>query len=94
MPGRDPFGSMQGFMGQFQNFMGNPMQYMMQKKLNLPQGINPMQNPQAAIQHLMNNGMMSQQQYNQLQQMAGQIQQNPQFEQFAHQMMNGQNGQK
>lgn len=84
----DPFGSMQGFMGQFKGFMQNPMQYMMQKKLNIPQNINPMQNPQAAIQHLMNNGQLSQQQYNQLQNVAKQIQGNPQFQQF---MNGGQN---
>lgn len=90
MAGRDPFGSMQGFMGQFRGFMQNPMQYIMQKRLNLPQGINPMQNPQAAIQQLLNSGQMTQTQYNQLQQMAGQIQQNPQFAQFAQQMMGGQ----
>ena len=79
MPMRDPFGSIQGFMGQFQGFMQNPMQYMIQRKLNLPQNINPMQNPQAAIQYLMNSGKLDQQTYNQLQQMAQQIQQNPQF---------------
>lgn len=78
----DPFGSMQGFMGQFQNFFRNPMQFLMQKKLNIPQNINPMQNPQAAIQHLMNSGQLSQEQYNQLQQTARQIQNNPQFQQF------------
>lgn len=79
---RDPFGSMQGFLGQFRGFMQNPMQFMMQKQLNLPQNINPMQNPQAAIQHLMNNGQLTQEQYNQVQQMARQIQNNPQFQQF------------
>ena len=79
---RDPFSSMQGFLGQFENFVQNPMQFMMQKKLNLPQNINPMQNPQAAIQHLMNNGQLTQAQYNQVQQMARQIQNNPQFQQF------------
>lgn len=79
---RDTFGSMQGFLGQFRGFMQNPMQFMMQKKLNLPQNINPLQNPQAAIQHLMNNGQLTQEQYNQVQQMARQIQNNPQFQQF------------
>ena len=83
---RDPFGSMQGFMGQFRGFMQNPMQFMMQRKLNLPQSINPMQDPNGAIQYLMNNGQMNQQTYNQLQQMAKQIQQNPQF---AQQFMGG-----
>lgn len=84
MPNVDPFGSMQGFMSQFNGFLQNPMQFMVQKKLNLPQ--NWMQNPQGAIQQLMNSGAMSQSQYNQLRQMAGQIMNNPQFSQ----MMGGQ----
>ena len=77
---RDPFGSMQNFMGQFRGFMQNPMQFMLQKRLNIPQKF--ANNPQSAIQHLMNNGQMSQEQYNQLQQMARQIQSNPQFQQL------------
>lgn len=77
---KDPFGSMQGFMGQFRGFIRNPMQYMMQKKLNIPQQF--ANDPQGAIQHLMNNGQMTQAQYNQLQQMAQQIQNNPQFQQM------------
>lgn len=76
----DPFGSMNGFMGQFRGFMQNPMQYMMQKRLNIPQQYQ--NDPNAAIQYLMNNGQMSQSQYNQLQQMARQIQGNPQFQQM------------
>ena len=73
----DPFGSMQNMMGQFQTFMGNPMQYMMQQRLNIPQKL--LQNPQAAIQHLLNNGTMSQQQFQALQQVANRIQAHPQF---------------
>ena len=80
MAGFDPFGSMQGFMNQFRGFMQNPMQAMMQSRLNIPQNL--ANNPQGAIQYLMNNGQMSQGQYNQLQQMASKIQQNPQFMQM------------
>lgn len=76
----DPFGSMRGFIGQFQGFMQNPMQYMMQRRLNLPQGA--MQNPEAAVRQMLNSGQMSQQQFNQLQNMAQQIQRNPQFRQM------------
>lgn len=79
---RDPFGSMQNLVQQFGGFVQNPMQFMLQRKLNLPQNMNPLQNPQAAIQHLMNNGQLTQEQYNQVQQMARQIQNNPQFQQF------------
>ena len=75
----DPFGSMQGFMNQFSSFIGNPMSFMMQRKLNLPQGFE--KNPQAAIQQLMNEGKLSQAGLNQLQQMASQIQNNPMFRQ-------------
>lgn len=74
---RDPFGSMQAMMGQFQRFMGNPMQFMLQNRLNIPQQY--MNDPNGAIQYLMNNGQMSQAQYNELQQIAKQIQNNPQF---------------
>jgi len=74
----DPFGSMQGFMNQFQGFMQNPNEMM--QKLNLPQ--NALNDPQAAIQQLMNSGRMSQAQYNQLSQMAKQIQGNPMFMKF------------
>lgn len=77
---RDPFGSMRGLVGQLQGFMQNPMQFMMQRKLNIPQQF--ANDPQGAIQHLMSNGQMSQQQYNQLRQMAEQIQSNPQFMQM------------
>lgn len=76
----DPFGSMQGFMGQFQGFIKNPMQYMLQRKLNIPQQY--MNDPAGAIQYLMNKGQMTQQQYNSLQQMSKQIQNNPQFRQL------------
>lgn len=75
-----PFGT---FMSQFKGFMGNPMQMLLQNKLNVPQ--NMANDPNAIIQHLMNSGVMSQEQYNQLKQTAGQIQNNPQFQQ----MMNG-----
>lgn len=75
----NPFGNMQGFLNQFNGFMKNPIQSMMQRKLNIPEQYRD--NPRGAIQYLMNTGMMNQQQYNQLQQMAHQIQQNPQFQQ-------------
>ena len=73
----DPFGNMQNLMGQFQRFIGNPMGFMMQQKLNIHQEY--LNDPNAAIQYLMNNGQMNQQQYNQLQQMAKQIEKDPTF---------------
>lgn len=71
------FGNIGDIINQFQGFMKNPVQFMAQRKLNIPQEV--FNNPQAAVQQLMNNGQMSQQQFNQLQQMAKQIQNNPQF---------------
>lgn len=76
----DPFGSFTGMMNQFTGFMRNPMQFMMSRNLNVPN--NMMGDPDRIIQHLMNNGQMSQDQYNQLQKMAKQIQNNPQFSQI------------
>ena len=73
----DPFGNMNNFMYQFQNFMRNPGQFLMQSRL--PQGA--MQNPAGAIQQMLNSGQMTQQQFNQLTQMARQIQNNPMFSQ-------------
>ena len=42
----------------------NPFQFLMQKKLNIPEGMN---DPQQIVQHWLNNGTMSQEQFNQLQ---------------------------
>ena len=77
---RDPFGSMQGMMSQFQGFMQNPTQFLMQNKLNIPaQYAN---NPNQAIQYLMNTGKLSQDQYDWAAKQAQIIQQNPMFVQM------------
>lgn len=57
-------------MQQFQMFMQNPLGYMMQKGMNIPQGMN---NPNDIVQHLLNTGQITQQQYNQAAQMARQF---------------------
>lgn len=49
----------------------NPMQFLMQNKLNVPQDI--ANDPNKIIQHLMNNGSISQEQYNQAINMAKQL---------------------
>lgn len=74
---QDPFGSMQGMIGQFQSFMANPVQFMVQRKLNIPQQY--MNDPQGAIQYLMNTGKLSQEQYNWAVKQANQLQNNPEF---------------
>ena len=52
----------------FQNFKNNPMGFLMQRKLNIPQELD--NDPQGIIQHLLNTGQMTQQQLNQLQSFA------------------------
>ena len=74
----DPFGSMNGFMSRFQQFMGNPMQFMMQQKMNIPQEY--VNDPGNAIQYLVNNGKVSQEQLAWAQNTAKQIQNNPMFQ--------------
>lgn len=74
----DPFGSMQNMINQFKQFMGNPMGYAMQRNLGIPQEY--MNNPDEAIQYLMNTGKLTQAQYNELNKTAKQIQ--PMFKQF------------
>lgn len=45
----------------------NPVQFLRQRGVNIPQNMN---DPNAIIQHLMNSGQVSQQQYQQARQMA------------------------
>lgn len=76
----DPFGSMGSFMRQFSGFMQNPIQFLMQRRMNIPQQY--ANDPRGAIQYLMNSGQMTQEQFTQLQNVARQIQSNPQFAQM------------
>lgn len=64
-------------MGMFANFRQNPMGFFLQNGMNIPQGM--MNDPNAIIQQLMNSGQINQQTYNQAQQMARQIQNNPAY---------------
>ena len=61
-----------------QGAMRNPAEIL--QRMGLP--ADAMQNPQAAVQMLMNNGKMNQQQFNSLQQTAKQIMGNPMFAQL------------
>ena len=56
-------------MGMLQQFKANPMQLLMQKRMNIPQGIS-MNDPQAILNHLVQSGQVSQQQLNNAYQMA------------------------
>lgn len=77
---RDPFGSLQNMVSGFNGFMNNPMQMLLQRRINVPQ--NMMNNPAGIIQYMMNNGMLNQQQYNMARMTAQQAQSNPMFQQL------------
>lgn len=57
---------MMGMLGQLK---ANPMQFIMQRKMNLPQGIS-INDPQAILNHLVSSGQVSQEQINAAYQMA------------------------
>ncbi len=59
-------------LGMFNALMNNPVQFLMQRGLNLPQN---MTDPQQIVQHLLNSGQISQDQVNQAMQMRN----NPMF---------------
>ena len=50
-------------MGMLQQLKNNPLQFLMQRRMNIPQGMS-MNDPQAIINHLINTGQVSQQQLN------------------------------
>ena len=54
-----------------QMLRANPMQFLLQRKINVPQDL--MGNPQAIVQHLLNSGQMSQDVYNRIQAQANQF---------------------
>jgi len=60
-----------GFMSQFNSFMKNPMDYLVQRKINIPQQF--MNDPHGAVEYLLNNGQMSQEQLNSLMKRAQQM---------------------
>lgn len=62
----------QGMTGMFGNFMKNPLQFILQKKgINIPGEY--ANNPQAAVQYLLNSGKMSPEQLEQLKSKANQM---------------------
>lgn len=61
----------------FQSFMSNPIQFMAQRKLNIPQQY--INDPNGAIQYLMNSGRITQDQYNKAVNMSNQLQKDPNF---------------
>lgn len=75
----DPWGSFQNFMTGFRQLANNPAQYVM-NRYGISKDI--ANNPDAIIQKMMQEGRISQQQYNSARQAAGQIQNNPMFRQM------------
>ena len=75
----DPWGSMQNFMNDFQKMAINPAQYVMDRA-GIPKDI--ANNPDAIIQKMMQEGKLSQAQYNAARQAAQRIQNNPMFRQL------------
>lgn len=73
----DPFGNMQNMMSQFRRFMQNPVQLMIQE-MGIPEQF--ANDPDGAIQYLVSNCKISQEQYNDLQKLSGLIQNNPMFQ--------------
>lgn len=64
-------------LNEFQSFMSNPIQFMAQRKLNIPQQY--LNDPNGAIQYLMNSGRITQDQYNRAVNMSNQLQKDPNF---------------
>lgn len=58
-------------MNQFNQFKNNPIQFLTQRKINIPNEYS--NNPQQAVQYLLNNGQMSQQALNGMIQMANKM---------------------
>lgn len=58
-------------MQQFQAFKQNPMQFLLNNKINIPEQF--MNDPKAAVQYLMNNGQMSQAQFDSISKIAQQM---------------------
>lgn len=75
----DPWGTFQNFMSGFKQMASNPAQYMM-NRYGISQDI--ANNPSAIIQKMMNEGKITQEQYNAAQQAANRIQSNPMFRMF------------
>ena len=55
----------------FNQFMQNPIQWLMEKQITIPQEY--ANNPQGAVQYLLNSGKMTQEQLNMLTQKANQL---------------------
>lgn len=55
----NPMMGMGNMMGMLSQLKQNPIQFLMQRRMNLPQGM-PMNDPQAILNHLVSTGQVSQ----------------------------------
>ena len=60
-----------GMMSQFQLFKKNPVQFLLQRQINIPPQF--MNDPKGAVQYMLKNGIMSSEQLSNLQTMAQQF---------------------
>lgn len=67
LPG--PFGNAMNVISKFKEFMQNPIRAMLGSGINIPQNIQ--NNPEAITNYLRNSGQMSDDQFNQVSQLAG-----------------------
>ena len=65
-------GKQPNMMQMLQQLRSNPLQFLAQRKFNLPQNIDA-NNPQAIVNHLVQSGQVPQEMYNRAQQMARQM---------------------
>lgn len=72
-------GNLQGFMNEFKQLMSNPAQFVI-NRYGIPKEIAG--NPDEIIKQMVNEGKITQDQYNQARSMAYQIQNNPMFRGF------------
>lgn len=70
LPG--PLGAISNLFQKFNEFRQNPMGALMGMNVNVPQNLG--NNPEAIVNYLRNSGQMSEEQFNQLSQMANQFQ--------------------
>ena len=83
----DPFGSMQNMMNQFRSFLRDPMQLAMKRAPNMPRNIQG--DPDAMIQYMVDNGLITQDMYNAASRISQQASQHPEFQQLM-----GENGKR
>lgn len=68
----NPLGNMQYILSEYNNFKNNPVQWLSSRNINNPQQM--LQNPQQGFQNMVSNGVVNNQQLNQVMSMAQMLQ--------------------